>query len=87
MPDLAESWEVLDEGSRYRFHLLPHIQFHDGRELSADDVLLDLYGSGPADEPTDEPTDQASPDDVNTPVDPSEPTPAETQDELPTVDD
>ena len=38
LPDLAASWEVLDDGLRYRFHLEPGIVFHDGEPLIADDV-------------------------------------------------
>jgi peptide/nickel transport system substrate-binding protein len=44
VPDLATSWEVLDDGLRYRFHLRPGVQFHDGRELTADDVVW-TFGS------------------------------------------
>lgn len=39
LPDLAESWEILDGGQRYRFHLRSGVRFHDGRELSSADVL------------------------------------------------
>ncbi|MEE8278570.1 MAG: ABC transporter substrate-binding protein [Thermoanaerobaculia bacterium] len=39
VPDLAESWEILDHAARYRFHLRPGVRFHDGRELSASDVV------------------------------------------------
>jgi peptide/nickel transport system substrate-binding protein len=39
LPDLAESWEILDGGERYRFHLRPGVRFHDGRELSSADVI------------------------------------------------
>ncbi len=38
IPELAESWEILDQGTRYRFHLRPGVRFHDGRELSSNDV-------------------------------------------------
>lgn len=38
IPDLARSWEILDGGRRYRFHLRPGVRFHDGRELTAEDV-------------------------------------------------
>jgi peptide/nickel transport system substrate-binding protein len=38
-PALAESWEILDNGQRYRFHLRPDVRFHDGRAFSADDVV------------------------------------------------
>jgi len=39
IPDLAESWEVLDEGRRYRFHLRSGITFHDGSPFTAEDVV------------------------------------------------
>jgi peptide/nickel transport system substrate-binding protein len=39
LPDLAESWEILDGGRRYRFHLRSGVHFHDGRELSTADVM------------------------------------------------
>ncbi len=39
IPDLAKSWEILDGGARYRFHLTAGVLFHDGRELSSDDVV------------------------------------------------
>ncbi len=39
VPDLAESWEILQGGSLYRFHLRPGVRFHDGREFSAQDVV------------------------------------------------
>lgn len=38
VPGLATSWEVLDGGRRYRFHLRPGARFHDGRALTARDV-------------------------------------------------
>ena len=42
VPALAESWEELDGGKRWRFHLRPGVRFHDGRELSAADVVWTL---------------------------------------------
>ena len=38
VPELAESWELLDQGRRYRFHLRSGVRFHDGREFTAKDV-------------------------------------------------
>ncbi len=38
LPDLA-TWEVLDGGRRYRFHLRPGVRFHDGRRLTSADVV------------------------------------------------
>lgn len=38
MPGLAASWEVLEQGTLYRFHLRPNAQFHNGRPITAADV-------------------------------------------------
>ncbi len=46
MPELAESWEVLDNGATYRFHLRTGVQFQETpwfsptRDLNADDVVF-----------------------------------------------
>lgn len=46
MPELAERWEVLDNGATYRFHLRPHVEFQKTswfsptRPLNADDVVF-----------------------------------------------
>jgi peptide/nickel transport system substrate-binding protein len=37
-PDLAESWEVSDDGLVYTFHLRKGVRFHDGVECTAEDV-------------------------------------------------
>jgi ABC-type transport system substrate-binding protein len=37
-PDLAERWEVLEQGHLYRFHLRHNVRFHNGRALEAKDV-------------------------------------------------
>lgn len=37
-PRLAESWEISDDGLVYTFYLRPGVKFHNGRELTADDV-------------------------------------------------
>lgn len=44
VPDLAESWEVLDDGRRWRFHLRHGVRFHDGSPFGADDVAW-TFGS------------------------------------------
>ncbi len=38
-PDLAESWDILDDGRRYVFHLRRGLLWHDGQPLTADDVV------------------------------------------------
>ena len=46
MPELAESWEVLDNGATYRFHLRRDVPFQKTdwftptRKMNADDVVL-----------------------------------------------
>jgi peptide/nickel transport system substrate-binding protein/oligopeptide transport system substrate-binding protein len=37
-PNLAESWEISDDGRVYTFHLRDDVHFHNGRKLSAEDV-------------------------------------------------
>jgi peptide/nickel transport system substrate-binding protein len=44
VPGLAASWEVLDNGTRYRFHLRPGVTFHDGQPLTSADVVW-TFGS------------------------------------------
>ena len=38
-PDLAESWEVSTDALSYTFHLRQGARFHDGVEVTADDVV------------------------------------------------
>ncbi|MDZ4719661.1 MAG: peptide ABC transporter substrate-binding protein [Roseiflexaceae bacterium] len=38
-PDLAESWDVSADGTVYTFHLHPNARFHNGRPVTADDVI------------------------------------------------
>ncbi|MFC0444747.1 ABC transporter substrate-binding protein [Pseudidiomarina halophila] len=46
VPALAESWQTLDNGTRYRFTLRPNVQFHQApwftpsRAFNADDVVF-----------------------------------------------
>src|SRR5215469_7631416 len=38
IPDLAHSWEISKDGTTYTFHLRQGVQFHDGGELTSDDI-------------------------------------------------
>src|ERR1700704_2680025 len=38
IPDLAHSWEIAPDGLTYTFHLRQGVQFHDGAELTSEDV-------------------------------------------------
>lgn len=38
-PDLAESWDISPDGTVYTFHLRPSARFHDGRPVTAQDVI------------------------------------------------
>ena len=40
--DLAESWEILDDGLTYIFHLNKKANWHDGVPVTADDVVFSL---------------------------------------------
>lgn len=41
-PDLAESWEISEDGMVYTFHLHQGVLFHNGREVVASDVKYSL---------------------------------------------
>jgi peptide/nickel transport system substrate-binding protein len=41
-PHVAESWRVTDGGKTYTFQIRKGIKFHDGKELTADDVVFSL---------------------------------------------
>jgi len=41
-PHVAESWRVTDGAKTYTFQLKKGIKFHDGKELTADDVVFSL---------------------------------------------
>jgi len=38
VPDLANSWDVSDDGTEWTFRLNEGVKFHNGREMTADDV-------------------------------------------------
>lgn len=38
VPDLAAGWEI-EDGTRYTFHLRPEARFHNGRPVTAQDVI------------------------------------------------
>lgn len=42
LPDLAERYEISDDGTTYTFYLRPGLTFHDGTPLTAADVLFTI---------------------------------------------
>ena len=40
IPGLAERWEIVDAGKRWRFYLRKGVKFHDGEDFTADDVVF-----------------------------------------------
>lgn len=40
IPGLAERWEILDNGLRWRFHLRRGVKFHNGEDFTAEDVVF-----------------------------------------------
>src|SRR5207247_3248404 len=41
-PQLAKSWEANAQSTVWTFHLQPWVKFHNGRELTADDVVISI---------------------------------------------
>ena len=47
-PNLAESWAISDNGRLYTFNLRRGVKFHDGREMTGEDVKYSvLYAMNP----------------------------------------
>jgi peptide/nickel transport system substrate-binding protein len=42
LPDVAESWEVSDDGLVYTYHLRDDVVWHDGEQLTAEDVKFTI---------------------------------------------
>ena len=42
VPDIAERWEISDDGLVYTFHLLPDATFADGKPITAQDFVYSL---------------------------------------------
>lgn len=40
MPDLADRWDIAADGVTHTFHLNPNASWHDGRPVTADDVIF-----------------------------------------------
>ena len=45
-PDLAESWEINDDGTIYTFHITDGVMWNDGTPLTVDDVLYSMLRYG-----------------------------------------
>ena len=43
LPQLAERWEISDDGRQVTFHLRSDVTFHSGNPLTAEDVAWSLY--------------------------------------------
>jgi len=43
IPWLAQSWEVMEDGKTYLFNLRQGVKWHDGKEMTADDVVFSMH--------------------------------------------
>jgi ABC-type dipeptide transport system, periplasmic component len=43
LPQLAERWEISEDGKQVTFHLRQDVKFHSGNPLTAEDVAWSLY--------------------------------------------
>lgn len=42
VPDIAESWDLSDDGTTYTFHLRDDVKFHDGKPVTAHDLKYSI---------------------------------------------
>jgi len=42
VPDIAERWDISDDGKTYTFYLHPNVKFHDGKEVKASDFKYSM---------------------------------------------
>jgi peptide/nickel transport system substrate-binding protein len=42
LPDLAKSWDISEDNKTYTFHLVQGVKFHNGREMTAEDVKYSI---------------------------------------------
>ena len=62
VPDLAENWIISDNGLKYKFFIREGVRFHNGREVTAEDVLYSftrLVDSAAARDAGDMPSERA----------------------------
>ena len=43
VPNLAESWDISDDGLEYTFHLRQGVKFHNGNDFTAEDVAYTFH--------------------------------------------